>query len=129
MHAYLEAFDALQDLVLLSQNEYKKITVGSLPAEDSIVIAPAAGISTNEDLAHHGDLDMDFVLNAKHKDQRAVISALMSVHHTITRMHDLPKGEGWQLLSVSTSATPTFIEHDGDQFLYGSGLRVVLYLE
>ena len=129
MQAYLDAFDALQELILNAQNEYVRIEVGSLPAEDSIVIAPAAGTVANNDLANHGDMDIDFVLNAKHKDQRTVISALMSVHHTLTRSQDLPKGKGWQLLSVSTSATPTFIEHDGDQFLYGSGLRVVLYLE
>lgn len=128
MSAYIDAFVALQELIEGAQGVYESVTAGSLPPADSMVIAPAAGAPVNDDLALHGDLDLDFVLNAKHKDQRTVLEALTDVHYTLSRMTELPRGDGWQLLSVSTSSYPTFIEKDGDQFLYGSGLRVLVYL-
>ena len=129
MNAFQNAYDAIRELIVNAQNEYTTVQSGSLPPNDSMVIAPSAGDDVNTDLALHGDLDLDFVLNAKHKYQRNVIEALTDVHYQLSRMKELPHGPGWQLLSIETSSFPTYIEHDGDQFLYGSGLRVLLYLE
>lgn len=129
MTAFEQAFDALRALIRDAQGVYDSIPVGSLPPENSMVTALSTGDDINTDLALHGDLDLDFVLNAKHKDQRTVISALTDVHYALSRMKDLPHGDGWQLLSIQTSAYPSYIEYDGDQFLYGSALRVLLYLE
>lgn len=129
MNAFQEAFDALRKLMLDAQGVYDKVHVGALPPNDSMCAVISTGAETNTDIGHHGDLDIDVVLNAKHKSQAAVIDALTDVHYMLSRMTDLPKGNGWQLLDVSTSSFPTFVEHDGDQFLYGSGFRVLLYLE
>lgn len=129
MTAFEQAFDALRDLIRDAQGVYDFIPVGSLPPQDSMVTAMSTGGDANTDLALHGDLDLDFVLNAKHRDQRTVIGALTDVHYALSRMTDLPHGDGWQILSIQTSTFPSYIEYDGDQFLYGSALRVLLYLE
>lgn len=129
MNAFQDAFDALLEMIRNAQTVYTSVEVGALPPEDSMAVAISTGDDVNTDLALHGDLDLDLVLNAKNKYQRSVIAALTDVHYTLPRMVDLPRGDGWQILAVETSTYPAFIEHDGDQFLYGSGLRVLLYLE
>lgn len=129
MSAFYEAVDAVRDLALSAQNQYTVITLGALPASDGMSIAVSAGAEENTALDLSGDLNLDIVLNAKNKDQVAAMNALADVHRTITRIKELPSGAGWQLLSISTSSAPTYIDRDGDQFLYGSGLEVHIYIE
>lgn len=129
MNALQEAFDALRNIALVSQDVYTRIRVGAMPAEDSIVMAVSAGVEENTGLDLRGDLNLDIVVNAKHKDQTSAWDALNDIHYTLPRMKDLPLGDGWQVLSVSTSSSPTFIEFDGNQYLYGSGLEVHIFIE
>lgn len=129
MTPFREAFDALMDMAVNAQGVYESISAGAMPPNDSMVIALSTGDDINTDLALHGDLDLDFVLNAKHRSHKNVVDALVDVHVNLSRMKELPKGNGWQLLAIETSSFPSYIEHDGDQFLYGSGLRVLLYLD
>lgn len=92
-------------------------------------MALSAGGESSVSLDLRGDLSMDIVVNDKHKDQTKAIDALADIHHNITAIKNLPTGDGWQILSISTSSAPTFIEFDGDQWLYGSGLDVHIYIE
>lgn len=128
MTAFEQAFDALRGLIRDAQGIYPCVNVGALPPGDSMATALSTGSETGTDLALHGDLDLDFVLNARHRSQRAVLGALTDVHYRLSRRKDLPGGEGWQILSIATSAYPSYLEHDGGQYLYGSALRVLLYL-
>ena len=129
MSAYLAALDALSDLILACQTVYASIQVGAMPANDSLVMAPSAGGVENVSIGLTGDLNLDIVCNAKHKEQRMAINALADIHQLLPKMIPYPSGNGWQLLSISTSSAPTFIEFDGDQYLYGSGLEVHLFIE
>lgn len=129
MSTLREAFDGLRRLALLSQEVYDRINVGAMPENDSLVMTVSAGIEENVGLDLRGDLNLDVVVNAKHRLQTSAWDALNDIHYTIPRMKDLPAGNGWQILSVSTSSSPTFIEFDGDQYLYGSGLEVHIYIE
>lgn len=129
MSAYQEAIGALADLVQSCQPVYGSITIGAMPAEDSLVIAPSAGGVENVGLDLAGDLNLDFVCNAKHREQKSVLAALGEIHRLLPRAVPFPTGDGWQILSISTSSAPTFIEFDGDQYLYGSGLEVHIYIE
>lgn len=129
MSALQEAFDAVRDMALKAQSTYTRVWVGALPDEDSLSMAISAGgdVSTALDLT--GDLSLDMVVNAKHKNQSAVLDALADIHRTLTRARDFPLGKGWQVLSIATSSAPTYIEFDGDQWLYGSGLDVRIYIK
>lgn len=129
MSALRQAFDSLRHIALMSQDVYQRINVGAMPAEDSLVMAVSAGVEENTGLDLRGDLNLDIVVNAKHKDQTSAWDALNDIHYALTRDKNLPIGDGWQILSVSTSSSPTFIEDDGDQHLYGSGLEVHIFIE
>lgn len=129
MSAFLDMLDKLSDLVLSCQDVYDSIDFGSMPSNDSLVFAPSAGVSENVALDLSGDLNLDIVCNAKHKYQRQAIDALADIHHYLPRLKNLPHTDDWQILSISTSSSPTFIEFDGDQYLYGSGLEVHVYIK
>lgn len=129
MSALREAFTALCDEILASQSVFTTYSVGAMPANDSIVMQISAGAEENTTLDLHGDLNLDVVVNAKHRLQQDAFDALADVHHFLKRKINLPHAEGWQILSVSTSSAPTFIEKDADQYLYGSGLEVHVYIE
>ena len=129
MSALQSAFEALCEIVLQSQDVFTTYSIGAIPEEDSLVLQISAGAEENVGLDLRGDLNLDVVVNAKHRLQREVFDALADIHHFLPRKKELPRGDGWQLLSISTSSAPTFIERDADQFLYGSGLEVHLYLE
>lgn len=129
MSALQTAFDVLCQQALSCQDVFTTYSVGSMPSNDSLVLQISAGGEENVGLDLHGDLNLDVVVNAKHRLQREAFDALADIHHFLPRKKELPHGDGWQLLSISTSSAPTFIERDADQFLYGSGLEVHLYLE
>jgi len=129
MSALREAFDAIRRMALLSQDVYDRINVGAMPENDSLVMTVSAGAEENTGLDLRGDLNLDVVVNAKHKNQTNAWDALNDIHYMLPRMKDLPIADGWQVLSISTSSSPTFIEFDGDQYLYGSGLEVHIYIE
>lgn len=129
MSALREAFDAIRQLAVMSQDVYNRAMVGAMPENDSLVMTVSAGGEENVGLDLCGDLNLDIVVNAKHRLQTSAWDALNDIHYTLSRMKNLPTGDGWQVLSVSTSSTPTFIEFDGDQYLYGSGLEVHIYIE
>ena len=129
MSALQDAFEALCELAVSFQDVYTSYSIGSMPAPDSLVLQISAGAEENVGLDLCGDLNLDVVVNAKHRLQREAFDALADIHHFLPRIKNLPLGNGWQILSISTSSTPTFIENDGNQFLYGSGLEVHLYIE
>ncbi len=123
------AFDAIREMALAAQDVYSRVWVGALPDADSLCMALSAGGEENVDLNLTGDLSLDIVVNDKHAEQGKALDALADIHHALTREKNLPIGDGWQVLSIKTSSAPTYIEFDGDQWLYGSGLEVHVYIE
>ena len=129
MSALRNAFDALRALAVSAQTVYDRALVGAMPQNDSLVMMPSTGGDQDTDLDLSGDLNLDIVVNAKHRSQTAAWDALNDIHYNLTRMKELPHTDDWQLLSISTSSSPTYIEFDGDQYLYGSGLEVKVYIK
>lgn len=123
-----EAFEAIRAMALAAQSTFETIETGSLPANDSMVMVIAAGGEQTPTLDHCGDLTVDIVCNVKHRFHTVALDVLSNVHHELTRTKHLPSGEGWQVLSLSSSSLPTFIEKDGDQFLYGSGFNAKIWI-
>lgn len=68
---------------------------------------------------------MSIVLNGKNSDQSAVIRQLDLIHHWLTKRKDYPRGDGWQIYSIETVASPRLIGREANsQWLYGSSLLV-----
>ena len=124
-----EAFDAIRAMALAAQTTYDEVQVGSLPPADSMVMLIAAGAEKTATLDHRGDLTVDIVCNVKHKYQMVAIDVLATVHNELTSATNRPSRDGWQVLSLSSSSLPTFIEKDGDQFLYGSGFNAKIWIK
>lgn len=129
MSALRNAFDALRALAVSAQTVYDRALVGAMPQNDSLVMMPSTGGEQDIALDLSGDINLDIVVNAKHRSQTAAWDALNDIHYNLTRMKELPHTDDWQLLSISTSSSPTYIEFDGDQYLYGSGLEVKVYIK
>lgn len=128
MSALQDAFSAVCDLLAACQDVYPTYEIGAMPASDSLVMQISTGIEENTGLDLSGDLNLDVVVNAKHRRQRDVLDALADIHYRAGRMKDLPRTDQYQILSISTSSAPTFIERDSDQYLYGSGLEIHINL-
>lgn len=124
-----EAFEAIRAMALAAQSTFEKIETGSLPVDDSMVMTIGAGGEVDIALDLHGDQIVDIVCNAKHRVHATVIDVLSNVHRELTTSMHLPSGDGWQVLSIATSSLPTFIEKDGDQFLYGSGFNAKIWIQ
>ena len=124
-----EAFDAIRAMAQEAQDIFPGIDVGSMPAGDRLCMRFTAGAEEDMALDLRGDLNMDMVVNARHRNQRDAWAALCAIHRHLTRTRPLPYGDGWQVLDIATSSAPAFIEQDGDQYLFGSGLEVLIYIE
>lgn len=124
-----EVFDAVRAMALAAQTTYDRVLVGSMPENDSMVMLIAAGGEQTPTLDRRGDLSIDIVCNDKHASQMIAMDTLAVVHYALTTTAELPKGDGWQILDIRSSSLPTLIEYDGDQWLYGSGFEVRVWIQ
>ena len=102
------------------------IVVGSNPPQDGIAMTGSGGpesifldIGSNE--------RMSVLCNVKNGNQRTAISQLDTIHHALTKRKDYPSGDGWQIYSIETVASPRLIGRESNerfQWLYGSSLLV-----
>ncbi len=126
----IDANPVLLAVIALAQatNPYATIVIGALPADNSISMTVSGGYDTTRFLSRNAVTRLDVVCNGKHADQQAVSDALNAIHAALTRAASYPSGTGWQILNITTSALPSYIEkQDNGQYLYGSALTVEYY--
>lgn len=102
------------------------IVTGSMPPDNGIAMTGDAAsypifldIGSNE--------RMNVVCNGKHGNQQTVIQKLDAIHQALTRRKRYPQGNGWQIYSIETVASPRLIGREQNpqaQWLYGSSLLV-----
>lgn len=124
-----EAFEAVRALALAAQSEYDRITVGALPPEDGLCMAISTGTSTGETLGKDGRIKLYSVVNCKNSDQKTALETLCAIHEALCAENDLPGDDGWQISRISTTGAPSYIGMDGDQYLYGSSIEIILECE
>ena len=107
---------------------YAPILVGSLPHDNGLSMAIAAGSPTYsmDKGARH---ELSIVLNGKHTDQATVSNTLGELHELLTTRTTYPTtAEGCQITSIETLSAPAYLDReDNSQWLYGSSLRVKFY--
>ena len=69
MSALESAFEALCDLIASYQSTFMTYSIGAMPAADSLVMQISTGSEENTGLDLCGDLNLDVVVNAKHKEK------------------------------------------------------------
>ena len=102
------------------------IVTGSMPPDNGIAMTGDAAsypifldIGSNE--------RMNIVCNGKNASQQTVIQQLDAIHQALTRRKRYPQGNGWQVYSIETVASPRLIGREQNpqaQWLYGSSLLV-----
>lgn len=113
--------------------------IGALPEANGVALYLGPGAPTDRYLDHAAMAQLELVVNAKNESQRAALAALSAAHATLTglapalddseRPLPLLAGDGWAILDMATSVTPTPIgpEAGGSQYLYGSMLTIKFY--
>lgn len=123
---YDEILRAVIDMAMLT-NPYTQIVIGSMPPLNGIAMTGEGGPdSVHLDIG--AEQTMNIVCNGKSSDQRTVIRALDKIHRFLTLRKDYPTGDGWQIYSITTIASPRLIGvEQNSQWLYGSSLLVKFY--
>lgn len=123
---YDEILRAVIDMAMLT-NPYARIVIGSMPPLNGIAMTGEGGPhSVHLDIG--AEQTMNIVCNGKNADQRAVIRALDKIHRFLTFRKDYPVGDGWQIYSITTIASPRLLGvEQNSQWLYGSSLLVKFY--
>ena len=122
--------DVLQAVIAMAQAATNiRIFTGSNPSAESIAMT-GSGAPT----ATYRDMDavrtLSVVCNGKSANQKLIIDALDDIHAALTLRKDFPSGNGWQVFSIQTIASPRLIgreENNSNQWIYGSSLLVKLY--
>lgn len=123
--------DVLQTVIDMAQltDPYSPILTGSMPPDNGIAMTGQSGTQAT-DLNIGTDQRMTVVLNGKHTDQRAVITALDTIHRFLTRRRDYPASEAWQIYAIETVSSPRLLGREANsQWLYGSSLAVKFYMK
>ena len=102
------------------------IVTGSNPPQNGLaMIGTSASTSIFLDIG--SDERMNVLCNGKNGNQQTIIQQLNTIHANLTRRKDFPSGDGWQIYSIETVASPRLIgreNNDRFQWLYGSSLLV-----
>lgn len=123
---YDEILRAVIDMAMLT-NPYAQVVIGSTPPLNGIAMTGEGGPdSVHLDIG--AEQTMNIVCNGKNVDQRAVIRALDKIHRFLTFRKDYPRGDDWQIYSITTIASPRLLGvEQNSQWLYGSSLLVKFY--
>ena len=102
------------------------IVTGSNPPQNGLaMIGTSASTSIFLDIG--SDERMSVLCNGKNGNQQTIIQQLDTIHANLTRRKDFPSGDGWQIYSIETVASPRLIGRENNerfQWLYGSSLLV-----
>lgn len=128
MNALDNVFMAVVGLAQEAQSLFF-VSVGALPADESICTARAAGAPQTTCFDKGMPYQITMVLNGKSTDQQKISGALGEIHTALTQAKQYPSAEGWQITDIETVSAPAYLDREqNSQWLYGSSLRVKFYL-
>lgn len=109
-------------------NLYAPIIIGSLPTDNGLCMAIAAGGANSTFLDKGMQYVIDVVFNGKHENQQTISDTLNNVHQALTQTKNYPQTSTYQITNIETSSTPTYLDREANkQWLYGSSLRIKFY--
>ena len=122
--------DVLLAVIALSQDysTLGKITIGALPADESVVMVYSTGAPAATALDKGQAYEMPCVLNGKSRDQKKLSDCLNAIHAALSKRREYPRSDEWQITDVEVIAAPAYLDReDNGQWLYGSSLRIKFY--
>lgn len=128
----MSVYDDVLAAVIGLANEvdtYATVTIGALPADNGISMAPASG-ALNTFMDKKAAISMSVVLNAKNVNQQAAMDALGDIHTALNMTNIYPSTENFQITNIETNGPPTYLNREqNSQWLYGSSLTVKFFLK
>lgn len=127
MSVLTDAQDAVRELA--SETEpFAPILTGPLPTGNGISLTFGSGGVETTFLQKGQCYQLYMTLNAKHTDQKLLLSTLDTIHRALTQRKVYPRTDTYQITDISTVAAPTYIDREENEYyLYGSSLLVKLY--
>ena len=123
-----QVLEAVRTLAQDSGFAYAQIVNGALPPDNGISLTTAGGGMDTTFFSVGQSILLSLVLNAKHENQATAQNALDNLHAYLTRRKTFPRGDGWQITSITTDSVPMYLDREqNNQWLYGSGLSVRFY--
>lgn len=123
-----QVLEAVRTLAQDSGFAYAQIVNGALPPDNGISLTTAGGGMDTTFFSVGQSILLSLVLNAKHENQATAQNALDNLHAYLTRRKTFPRGDAWQITSITTDSVPTYLDREqNNQWLYGSGLSVRFY--
>lgn len=109
----------------LEVKPYATITVGALPADDSLCMAISSGAADAPFLTRGMSYELNVVFNGKNAKQQDVLDALNDIHQYLTQTKIYPRTDTFQITNIDTTNSPSYIgREENKQYLYGSSLRI-----
>lgn len=119
--------EILQAVIDMAENAAGvSIVTGSNPPKNGVAMTGQAASSTIF-LDIGSNERMSVLCNGKNANQKTIIDQLDAIHKSLTRRKDYPTGNGWQIFSIETVASPRLIgreENPEAQWVFGSSLLV-----
>nr|DAU72862.1 MAG TPA: Minor capsid protein from bacteriophage [Caudoviricetes sp.] len=123
-----QVLEAVRTLAQDSGFAYAQIVNGALPSDNGISLTTTGGGMDTTFFSVGQSILLSLVLNAKHENQAMAQNALDNLHAYLTRRKTFPRGDGWQITSITTDSVPMYLDREqNNQWLYGSGLSVRFY--
>lgn len=127
MSAFSEVVEAVASLAQTAAGV--SVSIGALPADNAVCIAPASGAPSSTFLDKGMAYQWAMVCNAKNTDQQAAQEVLNTIHLALTQTKTYPSGAAWQITDIGTISAPSYLSREqNSQWLYGSSLRVKFFL-
>lgn len=123
-----QVLDAVRALAQESGYAYAPIVNGALTPNNGLSMTVAGGGMDTTFFSVGQSIVLTLTFNSKHEDQAAALNALNNLHAYLTRRKSFPRGNGWQITSITTDSVPMYLDREqSKQWLYGSGLAVRFY--
>lgn len=123
-----QVLEAVRALARESGYAYAPIVNGALTPNNGLSMTVAGGGMDTTFFSVGQSIVLTLTFNSKHEDQATALNALNNLHAYLTRRKTFPRGDGWQITSITTDSVPMYLDREqNNQWLYGSGLSVRFY--
>lgn len=102
--------------------------VGAMPPIEGIAVQQSSGSVVSEYLPRTALNSTTLVVNSKSTSQTTALTNLTDIHEALTKRIGYETTNGYQILSIRTVNSPTFLGQENDEsYMYGSSIQVLWF--
>ena len=100
-----EVVESVMDLID-AMDTYAPITRGALGSGIGLVCEAATSSVDSVFLDKNQYIFLDLTFNGKHPNLQILTTTLNDIQDNLTRLHDFPSGNGWEIVDISHGSPP-----------------------